>query len=387
MKKSKILFAGLIAATVFGFNTLRVDAVGKTYVESFPENVTRTQIITYLNGQEDDGELAPVNYMTDESGTYLLYCSDRSVAINGATPSDVLTKDKKLDYKIAYLLKNGYPNKSYISGITGYNFSTSNDTSPINGVTANDLANLWITQVGLWSLQGKVLDSHNILSSNGLYIPAENEKSYIFCNGTSSADCSQIGGSNLKQYVITLVNAANSAKDPESASFKMNFENKWELGNGVYKSSPIHFEWSNINEGVHAANISMQLDGAPEGTKVYSGNEEITNKLNEVPNTVDGIYITVPSSQVSSGNVNFKVTANSDYVYDAAYQYIDKENGYQPSVLVGPETKQLNNVMLITIVPDTASIISKSIYFVGFILLTFGAGIIYINIKHNNEEV
>ena len=58
----------------------------------------------------------------------------------------------------------------------------------------------------------------------------------------------------------------------------------------------------------------------------------------------------------------------------------------QSSVLVGPETKNVLGALDFKIVPDTASSLSKTIYYIGFIILLSGVGIIYANIRPKKQE-
>ena len=88
---------------------------------------------------------------------------------------------------------------------------------------------------------------------------------------------------------------------------------------------------------------------------------------------------------------NFKINATGNIIYDAAYQYVDNSNqcngvACQPSVLVGPTTKNIAGALDFKIVPDTASSLSKTIYYIGFIILLSGAGIIYANIRPKKQE-
>ena len=88
---------------------------------------------------------------------------------------------------------------------------------------------------------------------------------------------------------------------------------------------------------------------------------------------------------------NFKINATGNIIYDAAYQYVDNSNqcngvACQPSVLVGPTTKNIAGALDFKIVPDTASSLSKTIYYIGFIILLSGVGIIYANIRPKKQE-
>ena len=80
-------------------------------------------------------------------------------------------------------------------------------------------------------------------------------------------------------------------------------------------------------------------------------------------------------------NYKFSVKANSTITYNAPYLYVDKVGGHQPSILVGPESKDLSASIEMTLAPDTALSVSNSIYFLGFLILISGVFVIYANVK------
>ena len=89
----------------------------------------------------------------------------------------------------------------------------------------------------------------------------------------------------------------------------------------------------------------------------------------------------------------YKIKRNvyANGTYEAAYEYVDNSNqcngvACQSSVLVGPTTKNIAGALDFKIVPDTASSLSKTIYYIGFIILLSGAGIIYANIRPKKQE-
>ena len=112
-------------------------------------------------------------------------------------------------------------------------------------------------------------------------------------------------------------------------------------------------------------------------------------------NNIDGntkIYVVVDRSKIDSKKEYvFKLNAKAVAGYDAAYQYVDNikqcnNEACQPSVLVGPEVREMSNSVELKITPDTASSISNTIYYIGFIILLSGVGIIYANIRPRKQE-
>ena len=141
--------AAIVGVTAFSIKDVK--AAPSTYVSSFPETITRkkgndlyrfTQGISITDTEQANNVIRYI----DTTDTYYLFCSDRTNAIVGTDTDDVLTKDKKMDYKIAYLLKNAYPNKAFVAG----------STTDFANDMADEMANVWITQVALWGVQGTI---------------------------------------------------------------------------------------------------------------------------------------------------------------------------------------------------------------------------------------
>ena len=386
--KNKVLFTGVLATALFSLTTTvnaQTSAVLPTTVTSkLPDTVVRGEKIYSANGgMSTEGNMSVPFYVESSDGKYYLYCADRA---NTAAAQDTLTKAERMDYGLVYILKNTYPTKSVTPRDLNYKIKVF-DSSASTVTDMNDedyeFLEIWIAQSAIWGYQ-KTLDTSKL----------DNSVFSFFKLGTTTTthefytDGAATVGLNSREiwnkYVSSLISGAQAVKDPAEATLTLAMENKWTEEDNVYKSSLITVSSSNSEAVVN--NYQLSLQNAPTGTKVYteSGNE-ITASLSNIAAGTK-VYITVPTSEVKNGSANFTLNAKANIKYDAAYKYVDKVNNHQPSVLVGPETKDIAGSINLTITPDTASMISKSIYFIGFIILLSGAGIIYANVKPREQE-
>ena len=180
-------------------------------------------------------------------------------------------------------------------------------------------------------------------------------------------------------YVVSEINGAKelNAKSPYDATMTMKVDGDWTKINGTenVKSGLISTSISSGNTGTY----SLTFDNAPQGTKVYTEDGKEVTDLKSIP-VSSKIYLVVPKSDKKE-DYKFSVNASSTLTYDAAYQYVDKVGGHQPSILVGPESKDLSASIEMTLAPDTALSVSNSIYFLGFLILISGVFVIYANVK------
>lgn len=385
MKKSKILFAGILS--VLAFSAYSNVSAYSTVTTELPNEVTRKLGIHFIS--EEDGKSQIYRNTSLNDNEYLLYCSDYNNTALGN--EDVLTKSERMDYGMTYLLKNTYPTKKIITGVTG---ASSNPTFRVQcASSAEEMINIFITQNAMWSYQNSI----SYVTNYPLHHTPNGDTDYM-CNvwtydGVTYREVNPDHGEQpnsefskllWRTYVTKIVNEAKAVKDPADATLTVSTDNTWTQENNTYKSNLITV--SSSNDEAVLNNYSLSLANAPTGTKVYTeAGNEITSSLSNIPAGTK-VYITVPTSEVKNGSSNFSLNATANIKYDAAYQYVDKVNNHQPSVLVGPETKDIAGTLNLTITPDTGSMVSKSIYFIGFIILLSGAGLIYANVKPREQE-
>lgn len=376
MKKSKFLMMLLAALCTFGI-VVDVNAL-QTSDTTLPETVNRVTGATfqhdssYPNGENTSRIIRSVGKVGEEE-KYILYCSDFT---NHNISNATLTKDAKMDYGIAYILMNSYPTKTLISGATA---TESAPQSGANCANANEMANIWITQSAIWGYQG-VLSSDLLISNSLKYDPTGLING--FCDTWSYNNSTLTGSTLWNGYVSGLISSAKAVKDPADSTLSVTGGDGWTKTDDGYKSSLITVAPSS-SEASYSA-YSLTLEGAPDGVKVYTeAGEDITSKLDNITAGTK-VYVFVPSEQAKKGP-KFTLKASTTITYNAAYKYVDKTTNYQPSVLVGPETKNIEGAISLNVIPDTASSISNSIYFVGVLILLCGAGIIYANVKPKKQ--
>lgn len=369
MKKSKFFMMLLAALCTFGI-VVDVNAL-QTTDTTLPETVNRVTGATfkhdqsYPNGDSTSRIIRSVGKVGEEE-KYILYCSDFT---NHSISNATLTKDTKMDYGIAYILMNSYPTKTLANGAT----ATATGTDCTN---ANEMVNIWITQSAIWGYQG-VLSSDLLISNDLAYYPTA-DITGNFCSMSEN-----LKGSTLwNEYVSGLISSAKAVKDPADSTLSVTGGDGWTKTDDGYKSSLISVAPSS-SEASYSA-YSLTLEGAPDGVKVYTeAGEDITSKLDNITAGTK-VYVFVPSEQAKKGP-KFTLKASTTITYNAAYKYVDKTTNHQPSVLVGPETKNIEGAISLNVIPDTASSISNSIYFVGVLILLCGAGIIYANVKPKKQ--
>lgn len=385
MKKNKILAIAVFLVTML-FGTLDVNAA-TTYAEKLPDTVTRGPITyAYTTGTNaTEGKSNYPFYNEDTTGTYLLYCSDRNNP--KYEHNDVLKKSsERLPYGYVTILKGTYE----IDPLYGYILAT-----PMQEYTDKEqmkkMTNTWITQMALWGYQGTITDAeinqdplrYKVNESVG-NINLANKEVRLYADADAAKE---IGAKDTwNKYVASVIQKAKTAKDPANSKLNVVSEGKttWTESDNIAKSNLIKVESEN---GVEAklSKFSVSLENAPEGTKVYTEDgKEVTDTTSITGGTK--LYITIDKSKIDkSKEYNFKLNATGTITYDSAYMYTN-DSGKQPSILVGPETKDIQGSLDFQIVPDTASSLSKSIYYIGFIILLCGVGMIYANVRPKRQE-
>lgn len=393
MKKKLNYF--VVTLLFIGFLTIKCDVVNAAQVgdTTLPETVTRGEI-QYTFGPKgikyQDGITSYPFYNESSDGKYQLYCSDRNNGVYKA--GDVLTKGDSLGSGIATLLSWGFSNQ----GPTAYANFFNNGTyipSSENDPVPTRMLNTWITQVAIWAYQGTISyddvyyldDNDDKIKGYRLQYKPENgpENSNYELYLDAAFKTGVYGDAMWKQYISKIVADAKS-NPPENAQLSIKVDGNWSKINGTNNSKSGLISISQ-SSSVNLDTYALSIDNAPAGTRVYTEDgKDITGSLNAIPAS-QKVYLVVNRDNVKD-DVKFTVRATATLTYSAAYQYVDKVNNHQPSVLVGPESKDLNAALEMTLSPDTALSVSNSIYFLGFMILISGAFIIYANVKTKKES-
>ncbi len=276
MKKMKklTLFILVLVGLLTSFTFLNVNA------KTAPSKVKVKSSLYYFSGDTD--YISGYNFYRKQltDGT-LAYCVSN---INTHVPKGktLSSKGEITNKGLAYIIKNGYPNKSF---------------------TGNAKKDYYITQSAIWLYFDKTNGSHN-------------------WRGTTFNSKS----TGMKKYVYDLVQEAIAAKDaevPEPSISLINVNTKLNLNSdGTYfVSDPVQVVLENT-KGVY----TITLTNAPEGTIIKDENGNTKTEFNDGEKFV--IY--VPASSIKngeSGTVSLKVEAEGvTYVF---YKYGLSSSSYQ----------------------------------------------------------
>ena len=379
-KKIKYFSFAVLLGTLFTAKCDVVSAATTIASNGLPDTITRGEVkYDFSKGVTNvTGKTNYPFYAEDSTGTYQLYCSDRN---NGNfTGAYTLTKDKRLDYGFTHILVKQdsiYTNDTYTRKFQNNRTPVAADSS-FNAISKT-MVNTWITQMAIWGYQGSISSSE---LNNGLlaYKAFSGDRTLEYELFSDAAFTSGLSAKALwDTYVVSEINGAKelNAKSPYDATMSINVDGDWTKIDGTdnVKSGLISTSISSGNTGTY----SLTFDNAPQGTKVYTEDGKEVTDLKSIP-VSSKIYLVVPKSDKKE-DYKFSVKANSTITYNAPYLYVDKVGGHQPSILVGPESKDLSASIEMTLAPDTALSVSNSIYFLGFLILISGVFVIYANVK------
>ena len=278
-KISKILSAFMLSALVIFTDVSVVNADAKSSIN--------TGAATLLPGY-----IAGVKYYikTVKGGGYA-YCLN----IKKATTHDIKANlAGTMDAGIAYIIENGYPNKSF---------------------TGDKKKDYYITQGAIYWY----LDETAGMSNLGNAYKSTGSDSY-----------------NLRKYVKKLVEGAKKAKKTgyvnPSLSLKVANSNMTISSDGQYfVSNTINANAKNITD-----KYTVKIDSAPAGTIITNVNGAKQTKFKSSEN----FLVKVPVTSVEEGKtVTVKVTVGAYRKYNKAYKYLPTNNSMQPLAINVPFTK------------------------------------------------
>lgn len=375
------------AVLVGAFFTAKCDVVSAATTiarNDLPDTITRGEVkYVFSKGvTEVAGKTNYPFYAEDSTGTYQLYCSDRN---NGNfTGTYTLTKDKRLNYGYkAFLAAKQVPDLESVYTRKIANSQYYNGDANANAV-AIEMIDTWINQMGIWGYQGTI-SSDELTDGLLAYKQAGDKDSEYETFGDSAFTSGLYAKALWDKYVARYIKIAQEydADSPYDATMSINVDGNWTKIDGTdnIKSGLIKVSLNpDVGRGSAWMNTyALTFDNAPKGTKVYTEEGKEITDLSSIP-VAEKVYLVVPKSDTKE-DYKFSVKANSTLTYDAAYQYVDKESGHQPSILIGPESKDLSASIEMTLAPDTALSVSNSIYFLGFLILISGVFVIYANVK------
>ena len=294
MKKTfkKIILSILVAALVF--------------VTAVPSTSALAQTITLGGTETIEGYVSGVKFTTKTkaNGDYV-YCLDMN---KKTAKNTTATLKGERDAGVAYIMANGYPNKSF---------------------TGERLKDYYITQTAIWWYLDDTTGSSNL--SNKFK--------------TTGSD-----PHNIRPTIKGLVEKAKTAKANGYAKTTLTISastTEMTLKDGYYVSSEITAKSSNISS------YTVALSNAPSGTKVVStsGTEKTTFQSNEK------FIIKVPASKVTDTELKVKVTASaSGYIYKA-YEYTPADSGMQPVGLIEKEETKVSSAITLTVESSKVTVV------------------------------
>lgn len=289
LKKLKMLALLLVAGTLLGISQ-NVNAVAQTISVGEGEKIG-----PYIDGVEFHDKVST-------SGTSL-YCVNRwKYVVKNTTAT--LVGEKDAGY--AYLIANGYPNKTF----TG---KRNRDT--------------YITQTAFWWYIDEINGNNSSLS-----------KAFK----TTAAD-----SYNLRPYIKQLVDGALAARKAGYAKTTISLNNggtsmSLSSDGKYYVSSALSVTSTNIKT------FNVSVTGAPSGTIVTDTNG--TSKTSFASNAK--FYVKVPASKVTEKSTSITVTVSATGTVNKVYEYQPKDPSMQnfiPSILV-PETTNVSAKTNISVV-------------------------------------
>lgn len=276
-KISKIL-ATFVFASMFIFADVNV-------VEAAPSSIklgSATHLPGYIAGVK-------YNIKTVQGGGYA-YCTNihKTVAHN-VTANYVST----MDAGVAYILENGYPNKSF---------------------TGDKNKDFYITQGAVWWYLDDVYGTSNL------------------GNGYKSSGSDSY---NLRGYVRNLVAGAKNAKQVgyvrPSLSLKVS-DSKMQLSSdgAYYVSKEIDANAKNITD-----KYTVKVTSAPSGTIITNVNGNKQTKFS----SGEKFLVKVPASSIAEGKtVNVEIKAGAYRKFSKAYKYQPTTSSMQPVAILSPFT-------------------------------------------------
>lgn len=234
----------------------------------------------------------------------LLYCLN----MNKRTAKNVTAKlVGQRDAGVAYIVTNGYPNKSF---------------------TGDKTKDYYITQTALWWYLDNTTGSSNLSQK----FKTTGEDKY-----------------NLRPTIKALVAKAEAAKKkgyPETKLAISTNNVSMTLQDGYYISQEIYAKtYSNISE------YSVSVSGASNAQIISSTGKEVSKVK-----VADKFRVKVPASSVKATEMSIKVTATATGVVYKAYEYQPTDSSMQPVTAAIPEKETVKATANLTLEIESSKV-------------------------------
>lgn len=253
-------------------------------------------------------------YKRTTGGTYL-YCLTRHKNAASNIKANLVSNSKYVDGGVAYILRNGYPNKK------------------ITGDSAKDY---YITQTAVWWYLDKVKGSSNLGSD-------------FKENGSDKY--------GLRKYVKNLMNEGyNHRNDARTGSVDAKFtvtttDNSMKLADSYYVSNDITIS-SNLSDAK-----TVSLTGAPSDTKIVKANGSEMAYTGPFTMTNGTFKIKVPASSLNGTSQAIKISVNGigsrEYSVD---EYQPTDSKMQTVSMYSVEDKKVTKELTLNISSSMVSI-------------------------------
>lgn len=291
-KTKKLMIILLVAAIAFTVTTANTNAIANSITIGDAEDIP-----AYIGG-------VTFATKTTTDGKYL-YCLEMT---KKTTMNTVATLKGERDAGIAYIISNGYPNKSF---------------------TGDRLKDYYITQTAIWWYLDETTGTMNL----GEQFKSEGSDPH-----------------KMRQYVKDLVDAGLKANSEgyKKITIAANTNDTRLKLDGEYYSS------STIEVSTNADTYTVTLEGAPENTKVFqaSSNEEKTT-LSKGENFI----IKVPANGIKEKDLSFKVNITANGVVYKAYEYKPENENMQAVGTVEPSEEKVTTSLDLGVVTSKVTII------------------------------
>ena len=325
--KNKILT--ILFATLFTVAFIPTYVFAEDGTKSVPNTINLTSstgVPGYITNEADGNKTITFGTKTMKDGT-LVYCLDYA---KQTTVNTTATLKKEMDAGMAYLMQNGYPNKSF---------------------TGNKNIDYYITQVAVYWYLDETTGSKNL---------------------TDSFKTTDSDPKNLRPTIKKLVDDAVAAnkKGYVDPTLSLSVSNS----NLTLNSDNTYFISDEINANANNS-YTVTLDGAPEGSFVA----DINGNKKDTFNAGENFKVYVPVNKDGGADASFKVNAVSTGTIYKVYQYDPADSREQSLVtpILYPESKTVNGNVVLSltypkvVVPDTSSS-SIIFYIIGALLISSG---------------
>lgn len=278
-----------------------------TAPSSFTISASKTPLL-YGSQILGNGSTLNFTYKVNNDGQ-IVYCTEIHDSMTNSTEKYTLSKEASAE--IAYVLANGYPNKS---------------------ITGDKNTDYYITGLAVW------------------YLLAPNDTTFTYFN--LSAGTYKGVSSNVVKEVAKLVNGAKGASYTNPTLKLNNPSSELTLSSDgkYYESKSMTFTTTG-----NVSKIDVNLKNAPDGSLVVNsnGNSQTSFSSNE------SFIVKVPVSSVKGNNVSLSVSVSATGSIDKAYIYAPQDKAHQNLVTLYSDKVNLSDNTTLGVELKSKVIISK----------------------------